>query len=165
MIFAFQKITFDQNESYAQGKANVACSESWIFSLLLQTIVWVSFLSLKVSVSTDSWDYGKGFRDPPRTSFQAFLALSNQLGSACLAGVWLGEWADCGRPQRLSDGFEFHDSDPRRGHQVSTLEGWRLGRLRFLGTYWILFEKYAAKMWLFWETVELIDFPFKVCGC
>ena len=32
MIFAFQKIMFDQNESYAQGKANVDCSESWIFT-------------------------------------------------------------------------------------------------------------------------------------
>ena len=35
MIFAFQKIMFDQNESYAQGKANVACSESWIFTTFL----------------------------------------------------------------------------------------------------------------------------------
>lgn len=34
-------------------------------------------------------------------------------------GVGLCEWADCGGPERISDGFEFNDSHTWGRYQVS----------------------------------------------
>lgn len=75
------------------------------------------------------------------------LQFVNWFDLSCLAGVWLSEWTDCGWPQRLSDRFKLHDSDSRRGHQVSALWDWWEGvGLRLPRMFWILFEKYAAKV-------------------
>lgn len=56
----------------------------------------------------------------------------------CLVGVWLSEWADCGRPQRLSDRLKLHDPNSRRGYQVSALWNWWGGvGLRLPRIFWI----------------------------
>jgi len=48
-------------------------------------------------------------------------AVSDHFSGADLTfpGVGLCEWADCGGPERISDGFEFNDSHTWGRYQVS----------------------------------------------